>query len=107
MAQDGTWGDELTLRAACEALAVLVNVITSGWLNCVCYSLTERQGLPSCCSSAFPVPRSVPSPPWHEALTPVSGLAPATYRRAKLVFALHPPHLPPQARDLHDLVSGQ
>lgn len=32
MAQDGTWGDELTLRAACEALAVLVNVITSGQL---------------------------------------------------------------------------
>lgn len=30
MLRDGTWGDELTLRAACEALGVVVNVLTSG-----------------------------------------------------------------------------
>lgn len=30
MSKDGTWGDELTLRALCEALAVVVNVISSG-----------------------------------------------------------------------------
>lgn len=29
MGRDGTWGDELTLRALCEALAVVVNVISS------------------------------------------------------------------------------
>ena len=35
MARGGTWGDELTLRAACEALAVVVNVISSGLWACV------------------------------------------------------------------------
>jgi sugar phosphate isomerase/epimerase len=30
MARAGTWGDELTLRAVSEALATVVNVISSG-----------------------------------------------------------------------------
>lgn len=33
MARGGTWGDELTLRAACEALAVVVNVVSSDDAN--------------------------------------------------------------------------
>jgi hypothetical protein len=33
MSRDGVWGDELTLRAACEAYGVVVNVITSDESN--------------------------------------------------------------------------
>lgn len=36
MKQDGVWGDELTLRAACQSYGVVINVITSdaqGWFT--------------------------------------------------------------------------
>lgn len=61
MSRDGTWGDELTLRAICEALAVVVNVISSGECAASC-AVSGRSGCARC-----PVWTCRSTPPYTQA----------------------------------------
>lgn len=87
MGRLGTWGDELTLRGICEALAVVVNVISSGAVA------LDGRCLPAACWRLLPGWWAVSLAGLWLLGPPCGGSSKAPNRLVSPLAALFPPRL--------------
>ena len=83
MARDGTWGDELTLRALSDALGLVINVITSDFRNWYLQYLPSHEEVGGCAAEWLSgTIRDIMTLLAHKALHSAGSLAPPSSRRA-------------------------